>query len=174
MIFRDWRYCDISTVPLDLDKKYIYYLHARAWGLKGLVGATHSWFAVWSAKLDRWLVIENTDAETVGVQKAHVLHTETASWIEKGPFISDRDPRQKWFGGPPKIVGKISNPGLDVDQLIGFCKNYPIKEFDLLTKNCHTFSSYFILVAGLDLKRPFRSTGFRSPAWWKRKHGIKF
>ena len=145
MFFKDWRLCDISSVELNLDKQNIYYIHARAWAFKGLIGGTHSWFTFWSNKLNKWVVVENTDAETLYIQNGEIIHTNISGWLEKGPFISGRDPTQKWFGADPVIVGQVTNPGLDVSDFSKACDEYPIKEFKLLTQNCNTLSSYLIL-----------------------------
>ena len=173
MFFKDWRLCDISSVDLGLDKNYIYWLHARAWAMKGYLGGTHSWMVVWSNKLNKWLVIENTDAETVDIQNGNILHSNVQGWLEKGPFVTDRNPTQKWFGGEPFIIGKQLNPGIDIDEVIDACVKYPITEFKLLTQNCNTFCSYLILAFNLDFKRPLRSVGFRNHEWWKSTHGLE-
>jgi hypothetical protein len=172
MIFKDWRICDISPVGLDLNKDFVYYIHARAWAFKGYLGGTHSWLTLWSKKLCKWIVIENTDAETIHVQGAKVLHSIPTGWCDEGPFISDRDPTQKWFGATPKIVSWHLNT-LDIDDLIDACNQYPIKEFKLVTQNCNTFSSFLIVHFNLGLKRPLRSIGFRSKDWWKKNYGIE-
>ena len=172
MFFKDWRLCDISSVELYLNKEYIYYIHARAWAFKGLIGGTHSWIAVWSKKLNKWLVVENTDAETVNIQGGNIIHSNVPGWLEKGPFITDRDPTQKWFGGDPIIIGQVVNPGIDVNELVDACVKYPIKEFKLLNQNCNTFCSYLILTFNLPLQRPFRSVGFRSKKWWNDRYGL--
>jgi len=173
MFFKDWRVCDISSTNLELDTAFIYFIHARAWALKGWLGGTHSWLALWSKKLSKWIVVENTDAETIHLQGANILHSVPTGWIEKGPFISDRDPTQKWFGSNPKIIKWQINK-LDIDDFIDACNNYPITKFKLLTQNCNTFSSFLILYFNLIyLKRPLRSVGFRSAAWWRKTHGIK-
>lgn len=172
-IFKDWRLCDISTVDLVLDKQYIYYIHARAWALKGWIGGTHSCMAVWSKKLDKWLVVESTDAETLAIQGAEILYTRSHDLITKGPFVSDRDPRQRWFNARPFVVGKVLNIGIDLDQLVDACAKYPVREFRLVSQNCNTFISYLIVRFGLKLKRPLRSIGFRSAKQWRSYYGIE-
>ena len=171
MFFQDWRVCDTSIVPFDLDKEYLYYFQAKAWGFKGIIGGTHSWMAFWSPERNEWLVIEITDAETVHVQQGEIVYTTVAGWTEQGPVISNRDPRQQWFGGKPLFIAKQKN----YCTLAGFKQlvdNYPIKKFALLFRNCNTLTSYIIAALDLKFTRPFRSVGHRSRIWWRKHYGI--
>jgi hypothetical protein len=161
-MFKDWRLLDQSSIGLKFDKNYIYYVHSRAWALKGWLGGTHSWFVFYND--NKWLVLELTDRETIEVQNANILY----AWDnqEHSPTISDRIPDAKWFGSSPVIVGSALND-LTYRNVVDICRNYPIKEFKLLTHNCNTFVSYIIYKLGLDIKRPLRSIGFKNKEFWK-------
>lgn len=168
MIFKDWRICDQSLVPLELDKSRFYYLQAQAWHLKGYLGGTHSYSTFWSNQHESWLVVELTDYETVSYQGGEIEYT-TADEDEPtkhAPFIHTRPYNAKWFGHSPYIVDScdLTVNYQDVRQA---CDEYPIQDFVLLSQNCNTFTSYLIWRFGLPLRRPFRSFGFKSGYWWR-------
>jgi hypothetical protein len=161
-MLKDWRLCDQSVIPLDLDQNCFYYLQAQAWHLKGYLGGTHSWFAFWH---NHWLVIELTDRETLEIQKANFIYSpRSANYTGHSPYISDRQYNAKWFGHAPYIVD--SCPAIGYDRLIEVANSYPFKDFKTLYRNCNTFASYLIYKLKLPLKRPFRSVGFRNSNWW--------
>jgi hypothetical protein len=166
MLFKDWRLLDQSSVGLVFDKKYFYYVHSRAWALKGWLGGTHSWFVFWSVEYDRWLVLELTDRETIDVQTATPLYMWIVKYTDHTPTISNRVPDAKWFGSTPIVVGKTLN-NLTYQEIVDVCNSYPIKEFKLITHNCNTFASYVLYKLHLTIKRPLRSIGFKDTTWWK-------
>lgn len=168
MIFKDWRECSQEPIELDLDPSYMYYLQAQAWHLKGYLGGTHSYCTFFHEK--EWLVVEMTDAETLEVQNADIRYQGTIC-SDHAPFISNRLYNAQWFGNKPYVVDKC--PAVPYDKILQAVKEYPIKEFNILHQNCNTFTSYLIASMDLNLKRPFRSVGFRNKKWWKEKHGIK-
>ena len=164
--FTDWRLLDQSPVDLDLDKNYIYYLHARAWALKGWIGGTHSYTTFWSKKHSEWLVIELTDKETLEVQQADTYYIwDHVDYTEHSPAISNRDPKARWFGARPFVVGQARNLFL-YEDFENAAREYPIKKFELLKQNCNTFTSYLISRLGLRWSRPLRSVGFRNRKFW--------
>ena len=110
MFFKDWRLLDQSPVGLPFEKEYIYYVHSRAWALKGWLGGTHSWITFWSSKHDQWMVVELTDIETISVQKGRLYWLrDNIGYQEHSPIISNRTPNAKWFGSTPIVVGKCKN-----------------------------------------------------------------
>jgi hypothetical protein len=164
-MFKDWRLLDQSSVGLSLHKDYMYYIHSRAWALKGWLGGTHSWFVF--CDNDQWLVLELTDRETIEVQNANILYAwDNVGYQEHTPTLSNRIPDAKWFGSTPVIVGKSLNKTTRL-EIIQICNNYPIKEFKLITHNCNTFLSYVVYKLGLDIKRPLRSIGFKTTTFWE-------
>jgi hypothetical protein len=168
MLFKDWRLLDQTSVDLSLDKEYVYYLHARAWALKGWLGGTHSWITFWSAKHDKWLVVENSDIETIEVQSANILWIrENTGYYDRSPLICDRIPDAKWFGTIPIIVGK-DKCSFDYDDIVRICENYPFFDFNLITRNCNTFISFIVSELDLNISRPIRSYGFKSKKFWRK------
>jgi len=173
MLFKDWKLLDQSSAGLSFEKEYSYYIHSRAWALKGWLGGTHAWIVFWSIDHNRWLVVELTDHETIGVQNANVLYSQEAvGFQERCPMISDRTPDAKWFGSTPTVVGK-SCATFSFDELIAACKAYPFKEFKLISCNCITFVSYLIVKLNLNISRPIRSYGFKDHKFWKNLHVTK-
>ena len=121
MLFKDWRLLDQSSIGLSLEKDYAYYIHSRAWALKGWVGGTHSWITFWCNKNNKWLVVELTDKETIDVQYAKILFIrENIAYEEKTPIISDRIPDARWFGSDPIIVSKFRNE-FTIEDFIKVC-----------------------------------------------------
>ena len=164
MLFKDWRTGDQSSVNLSFDKDYVYYIHARAWALKGWLGGTHSWTVFWSNEHNQWLVAEISDKETLTVQQAKILWIQPyAGLFDKVPVISNRVPDARWFGSTPIIVGS-SYKTFNYYDIVAVCEEYPKKEFQLLTTNCNTFTSFLVHRLNLKIKRPLRSIGFKK---WK-------
>lgn len=164
--FTDWRILDQSSVCLEFDKKYVYYVHARAWALKGWFGGMHSWMVFWSAEKNDWLVVELNDRETLEVQNANILYIwKDIGYQEYSPTVSKRTIDSKWFGASPTIAGK-SLLTFDYSNIIELCEAYPFKQFVLTSRNCVTFTSYLIYKLNLDIKRPFRSIGFKNKKFW--------
>jgi hypothetical protein len=174
MFFKDWRLLDQSPVDLLIEKEYVYYIHSRAWALKGLLGGTHSWIAFWSSEHNEWLVIELSDQETVEVQKGNIYWIrDSASYQEHSPIISNRIPNAKWFGTTPAIVGKCKN-NISYKEFINVCKTYPIQNFRLIDQNCNTFTSFLISELQLNIRQPLQSIGFRSNRYWKKIKDHKY
>jgi len=166
MLFKDWRLLDQSPVDLGFEKEYVYYVHARAWALKGWFGGTHSWTVFWSTEHSEWLVIELTDIETISVQQAKILWIkDNVDYQEHSPVISNRIPNAKWFGATPLIVGQCKNT-FTYNDFAEVCKQYPIKNFKLLDQNCNTFTSFLIAKLNLKINRPLRSVGFKNKKYW--------
>lgn len=167
-IFQDWRILDQSPVGLYFDKRYIYYIHSRAWALKGWLGGTHSWFTFWSEIHERWLVLELTDTETINVQNASIYWIrDNVEYREHSPVISNRINDAKWFGSIPTIVGKAKLQVLysDIERA---CAMYPHTQFDLIGHNCNTFASYILYKLNLEIPRPLRSIGFKNSRYWEK------
>lgn len=171
--FKDWRVLDQSLVPMDLDTTKIYYMHARAWALKGYLGGTHSWTTFYSNKHKYWLVLELTDPETLAVQNAEIVAQgwPTPDPTMHAPFLTKRPCNAKWFGADPVIVASCEMTA-SLKDVIALLPQYPFKEFVLTKRNCNTFTSYIINKLGLDMHRPLRSFGFRNKNWWE-KHDTK-
>jgi hypothetical protein len=164
-LFKDWKLLDTSSADLNLDKSYFYYLHARAWALKGWLGGTHSWFAFWSKEKNSWLVLELTDLETLDVQKAKPLYINKVAYTEHSPVISNRTPDAMWFDARPKILGNVLN-NFKYKEIEQVCKDYQMQDFDLLSANCNTFASYVIYKLDLGFSKPLRSYGFKNNKHW--------
>ena len=169
MLFKDWRYQDQSSINYSFDKEYVYYVHARAWALKGWLGGTHSWTVFWSSEHSQWVVVEISDKETLTVQQAEILWIQPyAGFFDRVPVISTRVPDAKWFGARPIIVGR-SCKTFDYQDIVSACEEYPIKKFRIITDNCNTFTSYLIHRFNLKIERPLRSVGFRNKKYWSIK-----
>lgn len=168
IFFQDWKLCNqepVSSIQLDRDK--FYYLHARAWNFKGYIGGTHSWCVFFHR---RWLVVEYTDMETIQVQNAQVIYgPNDIELTERAPFITDRIYNARWFGSKPCVVDYCK--AIPYSDVLDCVKSYPLTGFNLLNRNCNTFTSYLIARLDLKLKRPLRSVGFKSKNWW-RKNGF--
>jgi hypothetical protein len=167
-IFGDWRTQDVSLVDLRLDPSQIYYFLARTCGFKGWLGGTHSWMGFWSEEKKRWLVLELSDIETVSIQKANILFATTDDLFDRGPILSDRDPRQKWFGAIPRIVDQQRRT-MRTRDVIEVSRRYPFSDYRLLSRNCNTFFSFANLELGVHFRRPFRCVGYRSKTWWEKR-----
>jgi hypothetical protein len=171
--FTDWRILDQSSVGLEFDKRYCYYVHARAWALKGYLGGMHSWFVFWSMELNDWLVVELNDRETLEIQNANILYIwKNVGYQEYSPTISKRVIDGKWFDASPIIAGK-SLLNFDYSDIVKLCDDYPYKEFSLTSQNCVTFTSYLIYKLNLKISRPFRSIGFKNRKFWNRLYNAK-
>lgn len=168
MIFKHWKELPITPVQLDLNQDHFHYIQARAWGLKGWLGGTHSWFTFWCQNRREWLVLELTDKETLDYQSAEVIFAGSNDYLERAPFISNRDPRQQWFGAKPTLIDSIElRPNLSYIEKLNH--NYPFPLYKLLTQNCNTYTSY--LYHHLDLKQmnlPLRKVGHRGSRFWQK------
>lgn len=166
LFFKNWRFLDQSKVNLPFEKEYVYYVHARAWALKGYLGGTHSWTVFWSTEHDQWLVVELSDIETIDVQQGTILWMRNdIGYQDRGPIISNRAPNAKWFGATPIIVGKSKNTFI-YDDFVKVCDQYPIQNFKLLNFNCNTFTSFLSAKLNLNIRRPLRSIGYKK---WKKE-----
>lgn len=172
VLFKDWRKCDQSLIEMPLEKTKIYYIHAKAWHLKGYLGGTHSWTTFWSNEFNKWLVVELSDYETLWVQKASIYYNRSMALniTDRAPCISDRPYNAKWFGGVPIIVGSYET-NCSYETMKKICQDYPEYGFDLINKNCNTFTSYLMYKLDTDIKKPFRSIGYRKKEIWKQ-YGI--
>lgn len=167
MIFSDWRKADISEVLMALDNDYVYFLHSRAWGLKGYLGGTHSWLAFWCHENKKWMVAEVSDRETVDVQGARTYCAGTEHYSDKTPILSDRSPRQKWFNAYPSIVAK-ERRRITIQQASAVIRSYPFSQYKLLHRNCNTFFSYLVYELDLHFQKPLVSVGFRPKKFWRK------
>lgn len=168
--FKDWRRCSQDIIPLELDTDQIYYIHAKAWHIKGYLGGTHSWTTFYDHTHNRWLVAEYTDRETLAYQNAKIIYDGNLTKDDKkhAPYISDRPYNAQWFGSDPKIVDHCL--ACEADKILAACKSFPYDGFSLLTLNCNTFTSYLHYKLNLNLKRPLRSVGYKNKDKW-RKNG---
>jgi hypothetical protein len=167
MILSDWRDADIGITALTLDKEYVYYIHSRAWGLKGYLGGTHPWLAFWCHEQYKWMVLETSDRETVVIQSAKTYFAGTSHFTDKTPILSDRDPRQKWFNATPQIFAKEKRQ-ISVPQAIRAIEDYPFQNYKLLHRNCNTFFSFLVYSLNLSFKKPLVAIGFRELSFWRK------
>lgn len=169
IFFKDWRICDQTPIEMNLKKENIYYIHAKAWHIKGFLGGTHSYFTFYH--LDKWLVVELTDMETLGYQNASILFgpRNLEDQTIRRPYISNRKYNAKWFGNVPKIVG-FSKCNVSYEEIVNACKEYKITDFSLLRRNCNTFASYVLYKLNLDIKKPLISIGFKNKNWWMENY----
>lgn len=148
MLFGDWQARSIIPV-VKFKVPGLYLLTAKTYGVKGLLGGTHSWLV--HADDSRQTVIEVTNVETIGVQGSSRFYSlrqvEPASIQEQLVFVSDRNGGQKWFGGTPKAV-YLGNIGLD--RILDISRAYPRlnSSFNVLTVNCNTFTSWVLCNLG--------------------------
>lgn len=168
MIFKDWRLCDQSLVDLEFKKDQLYYVHARAWHLKGWLFGRHSYLTWWSPEHKKQLVIEYTDRETLAVQGADIVYGGRDEYQLHAPFISTRPANARWFGADPIIKGSCGIGNIKYQDFVDACEQYPnrITEFNLLTNNCNTFTSYLLYKLKLDITQPFPAIGHRSRQRW--------
>jgi len=167
-MFRDWRHCNQNEVEMEFDKDSIYYVHARAWHLKGYLGGKHSYITWFSKEHNQQLVVEYTDRETLDVQEADIIYSGTDDYFAHAPFISNRKPNRRWFGADPYIKGYCSLYPRTYSDFVDACDIYPNrnKEFNILTNNCNTFSSYLLYKMMLEIEQPFPAFGHRSRQKW--------
>lgn len=161
MIFKDWKDCSQDEVNLDMEHRGVYYIHAQAWHIKGYLGGRHSWLAFYSRLHRDFLVCEYTTKETLIVQDAITIlydGSTTSDITEHAPFISLRKPNTQWFGHDPKVVAS-SYQRLNYRDVEAACMEYPRDEFNLLTWNCNTFTSFMLKKLGIDIKPPLLAIG---------------
>lgn len=169
---KDWRECSQSIVSLSLQKDRFYYLQARAWHIKGYLGGTHSYSAMWSKEHNDFLVIELTTPETLSYQKCSLIVNAGSDAKVKTnhyPSISNRPFNAQWFGSNPYIVD--SSPAIEYSRVIDAIEQYPITEFRILDQNCNTFTSYLHWKLQLRVHRPIRSIGYKNKLWWEKNYG---
>ena len=176
MVFKHWSQCTQDVVFLELDTNKLYYLHAQAWHLKGYLGGTHSWLAFWHR--DRWLTVELSDRETLSCQRSYdnkpvTIYNDpgTVDIQTRAPFISDRITNAQWFGHNPRIVDSCYYSG-GLKDIQSTVDQYPIKDFNIISKNCNTFTSYMIYKLCLPLRRPVFSYGFKGTKQWTKYNNV--
>jgi hypothetical protein len=167
-MFKDWRICDQSLVPMEFHPEYVYYVHARAWHFKGYIGGRHSYLTWFSKEHNQQLVIEYTDRETLEVQGADIIYSGTDHYTNHAPFISNRKPNARWFGADPYIKGSCSLYPHTYSDFVDACDIYPNRntEFNILHNNCNTFTSYLLYKMMLEIEQPFPAVGHRSRQRW--------
>jgi hypothetical protein len=167
-MFRDWRHCNQSLVDMSFHKDVVYYVHARAWHLKGYLGGRHSYITWYSKDHGQQLVVEYTDRETLDVQDADIIYSGTDEYQTHAPFISNRKPNAHWFGGRPIIKGACGLFPHQYSEFENACRTYPNanKEFNLLTNNCNTFTSYLLYKMKLEIEQPHPAIGYKSRQRW--------
>lgn len=173
MIFKDWRECDQSPIDLNFEQHKIYYVHARAWHIKGYLLGRHSYLTWWDKKHKSQLVIEYTDRETLDIQDANILYSGREEYTLHAPYISDRLANARWFGADPIIKAECTNY-LQYEDFVSACKHYPYKTtpFDLLKNNCNTFTSYLLYHLDLDIQQPWPAIGHKNRQTWIN-YGLK-
>jgi hypothetical protein len=172
MMFKDWRLCSQDSIPMDLQYRGLYYIHAQAWHIKGYLGGRHSW-CTFNVPKHGWVTVELTTRETLAHQDCKVL------WVKKdgvalddhAPFISTRAPNKQWFGHDPQVVW-IHPYDVSYEDVVKACEDYPIEEFNILTKNCNTFTSWLMYRLGIDVRIPrLTSIGWKSKRYWRKYDG---
>jgi hypothetical protein len=141
----------------------LYFLAARTWGFKGLIGGTHSWLTHVGPDLAH-TVIEVTNIETLHVQGSTCFSNFTgkpASPQEHMVYMSNRPGDQLWFGHKPEVV--YVGP-LALDLLLDWTEHYPRlnHSFHVLHANCNTFTSWILHLLDVELW-----TGFGAKNWAK-------
>jgi hypothetical protein len=166
-MFKHWKKCSQEYRPMDLSYDGFYYINAQAWHIKGYLGGRHSWCAF--KHNDRWLTVELTTRETLDVQKAEIILTSDrhAPYDAHRPFISTRAPNRQWFGHDPHVQW-IHPYRVKFNDVVDACYEYPHqKEFNLLTKNCNTFTSFLLWKLKVDARIPtWLQYGWKSAKYW--------
>jgi hypothetical protein len=165
LLFGKWQDKSIESVA-DLKVPGLYFLAARTFGFKGLIGGTHSWLTHVADDMTH-TVIEVTDIETLLMQGVSIYYTFTGmpnymiDYREQLVFVSDRKGCQRWFGHAPKVT-YLGN--IDLDIVLDWTQIYPkiSDRFNVLTSNCNTFTSWILHILGIE----FRS-GFGAKNWSK-------
>lgn len=165
MMLKHWKECSQDIIPMDLQYGGVYIINAQAWHLKGYLGGKHTWLAF---KDKEWMVAELTTRETLNEQDAAILYDGAFANDDHGPFISTREPNRQWFGHDPHVVW-IHPYTIDRQQVFDVCKQYPIKEFKLLSQNCNTFISYLVWRLNIDM-RGRKNYGYKSIGWWNDRY----
>lgn len=146
----------MSILPVaDLKVPGLYFQAARAFGLKGLLGGTHSWLTHIADDL-KHTVIEVTTIETLHVQGSSFYKSfrDTPNYLIDPElhqvFVSNRNGSQRWFGHDPKIT--YLGP-MELDVLLSWSELYPHihDTFRVLTTNCNTFTSWILHLMGVEL-----------------------
>lgn len=145
----EWHELSIDPVRGLLEKPGLYVLHAKAVGIKGILGGHHSWLA---SKLSdgRTLVAEVTDLETLDVQGGQLVASgkHLSSSQHRAPLACWRDAEQRWFGAVPEVSCflPISDDQLLYEMLVEIVLKYPLrnKPFRILHRNCNTMVSWAV------------------------------
>ena len=147
-LFTPWQDKSIEPVAGLITKPGLYFVNARAHGLKGLIGGTHSWI-VGKLSDGSELVAEVTDIETLEVQGGLILIDPTGlvqrSKTEKAVIVSNRNASQRWFGSAPVVQTYIELTDAKITSfLFNAANSYPLNgyRFKLLYRNCNTFASW--------------------------------
>lgn len=165
-MFKDWRTCSQESISLDLQYNGLYYIHAQAWHIKGYLGGKHSW-CTFNMPTRGWVVVELTTRETLYYQDCDIIYDGGVGLPDDAhaPFISTRAPNKQWFGHDPEVV-KIYPYRVEYADVEAACKSYPFKEFNLLTKNCNTFTSYLMHELQIEVRRLIHPIGWKSDKFW--------
>lgn len=162
MIFKDWRECSQEPRPLDLQYNGLYYIDAQAWHIKGYLGGRHSWCTFNMPKYG-WVVVELTTRETLRVQNTRDIIYDGGVGLPEdahAPFITNRPPNRQWFGHDPKVVW-VHPYRVEYEDVEVACKSYPYKEFNMLTRNCNTFTSWLMHHLGVNVRTLMKPIGWK-------------
>jgi len=176
-IFGRWQDRSIESV-LKLDRPGTYFLSAKAYGFKGLVGGYHSWIVHVDA-FKRQYVIEITSRESLKVQGATWwlnLDSDQGD-VTQTLYISNRDGGQRWFGSTPEIWLELHMVNLNLLKLLKLLKEYPEMghSFHFLNRNCNTFISWATATLNehfrLKLHLPAKTFwGAKNQRYWQKRY----
>ncbi len=177
MLTGDWRKMDTSLIEMDFNKNRTYLLATRSVGTKGWLGGKHSFIYWFSQSQQKWLTVEITDHETLEIQKAKIVLKFTNDFLKMAPFITMREANQRWFGAKPRIIDSIELNISDED-MYNFVTQYPIKEYQVFTQNCNTFTSFLNHQIKLKYGKNFRISclllGYRTSLHWNLVEILNF
>lgn len=153
-LFGRWQDKSIEQAA-ELNVPGLYFLAARTFGLKGLLGGTHSWLTHVDHDM-KHTVIEVTSIETLNVQGSGFYYgyngmpNYEADIEEHRVFVSDRRGDQAWFGHAPEVV--YIGP-MELEPLLDWTGCYPKLDhaFNVLKANCNTFTSWILHLIGVEL-----------------------
>lgn len=171
-LFTPWQDKSIEPVAGLITEPGLYFVNARAHGLKGLIGGTHSWI-VGKLSDGSELVAEVTDIETLQYQAAAILFDpndlNSKPITERGAVISNRNAAQRWFDSPPTVQAYFKmNDSSICSLLYTAVDKYPLNNsaFNIVYRNCNTFTSWVAYLSGFDVKP---GIGGRSIKYWIQK-----